>query len=187
MKDVKYKIDKTLSTPLYLQLYNAFKNDIVSGRILDNERLPSRRRLTEVLGLGKNTVDLAYQKLIDNGYAISQPRSGYFARRQSPINTDIFEPDFYDLHGISFNMSQNGIDLPSIPKNTLVKLYREIIYDKPELFEYGHKYGEKSVRKNTTIPAWLNTFAENNNINFSEVLKDGLINIYNQKESEHNK
>lgn len=147
MKDVKYKIDKTLSTPLYLQLYNAFKNDIVSGRILDNERLPSRRRLTEVLGLGKNTVDLAYQKLIDNGYAISQPRSGYFARRQSPINTDIFEPDFYDLHGISFNMSQNGIDLPSIPKNTLVKLYREIIYDKPELFEYGHKYGEKSLRK----------------------------------------
>ena len=147
MKDVKYKIDKTLSTPLYLQLYNAFKNDIVSGRILDNERLPSRRRLTEVLGLGKNTVDLAYQKLIDNGYAISQPRSGYFARKQSPINTDIFEPDFYDLHGISFNMSQNGIDLPSIPKNTLVKLYREIIYDKPELFEYGHKYGEKSLRK----------------------------------------
>ena len=52
---------------------------------------------------------------------------------------------------------------------------------------YADKYGEKSVRKNTTIPAWLNTFAENNNINFSEVLKDGLINIYNQKESEHNK
>lgn len=147
MKDVKYKIDKTLSTPLYLQLYNAFKNDIVSGRILDNERLPSRRRLTEVLGLGKNTVDMAYQKLIDNGYAISQPRSGYFARRQSPINTDIFEPDFYDLRGISFTMSQNGIDLPSIPKNTLVKLYRDITYDKPELFEYGHKYGEKSLRK----------------------------------------
>lgn len=56
-----------------------------------------------------------------------------------------------------------------------------------DMDSYADKYGEKSVRKNTTIPAWLNTFAENNNINFSEVLKDGLINIYNQKESEHNK
>lgn len=56
-----------------------------------------------------------------------------------------------------------------------------------DMDSYADKYGEKSVRKNTTIPAWLNTFAENNGINFSEVLKDGLINIYNQKESEHNK
>ena len=27
---------------------------------------------------------------------------------------------------------------------------------------YAEKYGEKAVRKNLTIPAWLNTFAENN-------------------------
>lgn len=47
---------------------------------------------------------------------------------------------------------------------------------------YAEKYGEKAIRKNTTIPAWLNTFAEKNGIIFSEVLKDGLINIYNQKE-----
>lgn len=32
---------------------------------------------------------------------------------------------------------------------------------------YSEKYGEKAVRKNLTIPAWLNTFAENNRINFS--------------------
>ena len=40
---------------------------------------------------------------------------------------------------------------------------------------YADKYGNKAVRKNLTIPAWLNTFAENNNINFSEVLQDALI------------
>ena len=39
---------------------------------------------------------------------------------------------------------------------------------------YTEKYGEKAVRKNLTIPAWLNTFAENNGINFSEVLQDAL-------------
>ena len=39
---------------------------------------------------------------------------------------------------------------------------------------YAEKYGEKSVRKNLTIPAWLNTFAEKNNINFSQVLQEAL-------------
>ncbi len=41
----------------------------------------------------------------------------------------------------------------------------------------AEKYGEKSVRKNLTIPAWLNTFAEKNNINFSQVLQEALLRI----------
>ena len=39
---------------------------------------------------------------------------------------------------------------------------------------YAKKYGSKAVRKNLTIPAWLNTFAEDNAINFSEVLHEAL-------------
>ena len=47
---------------------------------------------------------------------------------------------------------------------------------------YAEKYGEKVTRKNLTIPAWLNTFAENNHINFSQVLQDSLIALYQQKQ-----
>ena len=43
---------------------------------------------------------------------------------------------------------------------------------------YAEKYGDKAVRKNLTIPAWLNTFAEKNHINFSQVLQDSLTAIY---------
>ncbi len=48
---------------------------------------------------------------------------------------------------------------------------------------YAEKYGEKAVRKNLTIPAWLNTFAEKNHINFSQVLQDSLIALYQQKQN----
>lgn len=44
-----------------------------------------------------------------------------------------------------------------------------------DLDSYEEKYGEKAVRKNLTIPAWLNTFAEKNNINFSKILQDALL------------
>lgn len=50
-----------------------------------------------------------------------------------------------------------------------------------DMDSYAEKYGEKAVRKNLTIPAWLNTFAENNHINFSQVLQDSLTAIYQQK------
>lgn len=41
---------------------------------------------------------------------------------------------------------------------------------------YAEKHGQKAVRKNCTIPAWLNSVAERNNINFSETLQKALIN-----------
>lgn len=47
-----------------------------------------------------------------------------------------------------------------------------------DMDSYAEKYGDKAVRKNLTIPAWLNTFAENNHINFSQVLQDALVGIY---------
>ena len=46
---------------------------------------------------------------------------------------------------------------------------------------YAEKYGNKAVRKNLTIPAWLNTFAEANHINFSQVLQDSLTSLYQQE------
>jgi len=46
---------------------------------------------------------------------------------------------------------------------------------------YAEKYGNKAVRKNLTIPAWLNTFAEAKNINFSKVLQDSLTSIYQRE------
>lgn len=48
---------------------------------------------------------------------------------------------------------------------------------------YAEKYGNKAVRKNLTIPAWLNTFAESNQINFSQVLQDALTAMYQQKQA----
>lgn len=49
---------------------------------------------------------------------------------------------------------------------------------------YAEKYGNKAVRKNLTIPAWLNTFAEENRINFSEVLQKALMGMYSHRRPE---
>lgn len=50
-----------------------------------------------------------------------------------------------------------------------------------DMDSYAEKYGSKAVRKNLTIPAWLNTFAEKQNINFSQVLTDALTAMYQKQ------
>lgn len=44
-----------------------------------------------------------------------------------------------------------------------------------DIAEYRKKYGTKNVKKNCTIPAWLNTQAEELGINFSQTLQEALI------------
>ena len=46
---------------------------------------------------------------------------------------------------------------------------------------YAAKYGNKSVRKNLTIPAWLNTFAKTEKLNVSKVLQQALTTLYEKK------
>ena len=46
-----------------------------------------------------------------------------------------------------------------------------------DLVEHKRKYENKSVKKTLSIPAWLNTIAEREKVNFSQVLQKALIDI----------
>ena len=48
---------------------------------------------------------------------------------------------------------------------------------------YTGKFGNKAVRKNLTIPAWLNTFAESNHVNFSQVLQEALTEMFQKQKA----
>lgn len=43
-----------------------------------------------------------------------------------------------------------------------------------DMTAYAMKYGSRSVKKTLTIPAWLNTFVEENGISCSKVLQEAL-------------
>lgn len=45
---------------------------------------------------------------------------------------------------------------------------------------YAERYGNKAVRKNITIPAWLNSYGEAHGVNFSKILQDALLSMAQQ-------
>lgn len=70
-------IDKTSETPLYRQLFNACRKEIIDGCLPAGSRLPAIRKLAEDLEIARNTVETAYQQLAQEGYVTSKPGSGY--------------------------------------------------------------------------------------------------------------
>ena len=48
-----------------------------------------------------------------------------------------------------------------------------------DLEEHKRKYENKSVKKTLSIPAWLNTLAEKEHINFSQILQKALMDTLN--------
>ena len=63
--------------PLYTQLYCRIKENILSGNLAANTRLPSVRDLAAELSISRNTVESSYLELYAEGYIYSKPRSGY--------------------------------------------------------------------------------------------------------------
>ena len=75
----------------------------------------------------------------------------------------------------------NPVPKASTPENIVPEQGGFVTMLVLDMDAYAEKYGNKAVRKNLTIPAWLNTFAEKNNINFSQVLQDSLMALYRKQ------
>lgn len=71
----------------------------------------------------------------------------------------------------------NDIPKPSDHKDIAVKDGSFINLLVLDMDAYSEKYGSKSIRKNITIPAWLNTYGEKHNLNFSKILQDSLLQL----------
>jgi len=63
-------------TPLYLQLYQRYRDAINDGRLRPGERVPSIRNLASELHVARGTVEMAYQMLVSEGYLVTKGAAG---------------------------------------------------------------------------------------------------------------
>jgi len=50
-----------------------------------------------------------------------------------------------------------------------------------DIDDYAKKYGSGTVHRDIAIPAWLNTFAESQHINFSQLMQETLMEKHRQQ------
>ncbi|MBP5859211.1 GntR family transcriptional regulator [Streptomyces sp. LBUM 1484] len=71
-----FTLDRTLPEPLYQQLYERLKDSICSGQLRPGVRLPATRTLAQELRVSRNTVLVAYERLVTERFATGQVGSG---------------------------------------------------------------------------------------------------------------
>ncbi len=70
-------IDRNSPEPFYLQVYGQIARGIESGLYPAGKKLPSIRECARELGVSNTTIELAYQKLTEEGYVQARRGSGY--------------------------------------------------------------------------------------------------------------
>ncbi len=74
-------INKELPTPVYIQVYESIKQEILTEALQYREKLPSIRHLANQIDVSVKTIQNAYDQLLMEGYIDSQERSGYFVAK----------------------------------------------------------------------------------------------------------
>lgn len=145
--------DESLKIPKYEQLYRLIREKIEEGTIAPDEKLPSKRKLSQHLQISTITVETAYNQLVAEGYAVSVPKSGYYVQTfdKSAINkADYFYGSFPkedETRHYKFDFKTNQVDTKLFPYTTWAKTARNVLnYKSTELLNKTHPQGLYELR-----------------------------------------
>lgn len=83
MRDWLVTIKRNEHGSLQTQIREALVSAILDGQLAREEPIPSTRKMAKSLAVSRNTVVLAYQGLLDDGYLVARERSGYYVSEKA--------------------------------------------------------------------------------------------------------
>ncbi len=83
-------IDTKSGEPIYNQIYSQIKSQIISGKLKENDMLPSIRGLAKDLRISFITTKHAYEELEKEGFIYTLPGKGCYV---APKNTEILREE----------------------------------------------------------------------------------------------
>lgn len=135
----------------YLQVYDYYKELILSGRLPENTKMPSIRKCSEQLGLSRTTIESAYLCLAADGYIISRPQSGYYVTprpvKNSTKNVSFTKDIHREKRDILYNFTSSNVDADSFDFNLWRRYIKSALRQDKRLLTYGEPQGEYELRE----------------------------------------
>lgn len=130
------------------RLFKAIQQKVVRGLWPNGGKLPSTRQLSSALNISRNTVVLAYDQLMAEGYIESQKGSGFYVAVTLPEQHILTEYiPMVESHeiGLGHNTSNDGADAIKIqaPTNDNAPFAPGI----PDLAQFPHKVWQKLMQR----------------------------------------
>lgn len=146
-------LNRKSTTSLTQQIYEQIRGDILNRELKEGERLDSSRGLSSTIGVSRNVVLEAYDRLIAEGYVEVRPRSGTFVAKGSslPLHENNVHRDQRMLWTdsepklIDFRGGNPAID--QFPRKKWGQLTKEVCGEAPDrIFGYGEPGGIEELR-----------------------------------------
>jgi len=83
LRDWLVHIRRSEHASLQTQIREALVSAILDGQLAREEPIPSTRKMAKSLSVSRNTVVLAYQGMLDDGYLVARERSGYYVAEKA--------------------------------------------------------------------------------------------------------
>jgi GntR family transcriptional regulator/MocR family aminotransferase len=150
-----YFLDKETDTPIYKQLYESLRKDILSGKLKTGAKLPSIRHFAQTLNVSVITVQNAYHQLEAEGYITSRDRSGYYVENLAGLtllerqDAKIIHAPHHDQASEDqiIDFSPSNIDNAQFPLSIWRKCVNETLLNHETRFNHhGAKLGELPLR-----------------------------------------
>jgi GntR family transcriptional regulator / MocR family aminotransferase len=153
MEMLSCELNRDINTPLYEQLYDYIKTEIIEGRLAFGSKLPSKRNLAEFLQISGNTVETAYEQLTAEGYVEVIARKGYYVMAFEDLElfgakSSVEEFEGEHLEQVLYDFHPSQIDTERFPYNQWRKYAKNVIDEQhQELLLLGNAQGEFELRR----------------------------------------
>ncbi|HFI0255482.1 TPA: GntR family transcriptional regulator [Streptococcus suis] len=122
-----WKFDNNI--PIYIQITNAIKLQIVTNQLQPGDKLPTVRDLAEIAGVNPNTVQRALSDLEDEGFVYSVRTTGRFVTDNTELITQTrIELAQQELENFVTNMLNLGFN-PSELNEQLENYLKGVSYE----------------------------------------------------------
>ena len=125
-----YELKKSPGVPLYEALYRCIREDILTGRLAPDTKLPSKRALAAHLEVSKVTVEGAYSQLLAEGYLRSEEKVGYFVednhRQHPPAPAPALHPQSLPCWALDLTVNTPA---DGFPFSVWMRLQRQVMLD----------------------------------------------------------
>ena len=150
-------IDKSSKEPYYLQIYNNILNDILNEKIKPGTVLKGSRKLSEQLGVSRNTVNSAYGQLAAEGYIDSKKGSSFKVLNIPKLNNKQ-EKTFQDNKSVSYKKEENNIIFDLNYSNSLFPFEKWKKYSLESINNYYNICMEKDKKGNAFLRQELSKY-----------------------------
>lgn len=145
-----YVLDRDSQKPLYIQLYEQLKKDIIYNHKV-GDKLQSVRKMSSLYNLSKTTVESAYSQLVAEGYIESYPNSGFRVEDTNEIKFEAKEIDLITEKDKEINWLYDfypaRLSKDSFPLKLWKRLFAKYINEELDFGGYSDIQGEYGLRK----------------------------------------